>query len=175
MGCPSAMVPTDTGTYALALRLSGARRIRVGRLGLVDFPAGTYIYIGSAVGPGGLRARIAHHMKRASHPHWHIDYLRRVCRVEGNWHLIGERVECLWAHRLPRCQGVTSVAGFGCSDCCCRSHLFRVDDMWLEEVARSAFSEAEVNRAGLPPVKAGGTRTTVVHLYAQSTAPLVCR
>ena len=160
------MIPNDKGTYALLLRLARARRVRIGRLGLVDFPAGRYIYVGSAFGPGGLRARIAHHMKRASHPHWHIDYLRRVCRVEGNWHLIGGRVECLWAHRLPCCQGVTSVAGFGCSDCCCRSHLFRVGDAWLEDVARSAFGEAVVDRAGVPPVRAGGAGTTAGHSHA---------
>ena len=141
MTCPSAMVPTDKGTYALILRLARARRIRVGRLGLIDFPAGTYVYIGSAFGPGGLRARIAHHMKRSAHPRWHVDYLRCVCRVEGNWHLVGERAECQWAHRLSRCEGVTSVTGFGCSDCKCPSHLFRVVDTRLEDVGRSVFGE----------------------------------
>ncbi len=46
------------GTYVLVMRLGRLRRVRVGRLGVQEFPAGLYLYVGSAFGPGGLRARI---------------------------------------------------------------------------------------------------------------------
>ncbi|MBE0698753.1 MAG: DUF123 domain-containing protein, partial [Anaerolineaceae bacterium] len=71
-------VPGLCGSYALHLVLTGERSIRVGRLGEIVFPAGDYIYLGSAWGPGGLRARLAHHVRIASSPHWHIDWLRRI-------------------------------------------------------------------------------------------------
>jgi hypothetical protein len=41
--------------------------------------------LGSALGPGGLHARIAHHQKLSPRPHWHIDCLRVHCRVHCNW------------------------------------------------------------------------------------------
>ena len=123
------MTLADKGSYALVLHLPRRRRIRVGRLDLVDFPPGCYIYVGSAFGPGGLRARIAHHMKRAVRPHWHIDYLRRAADVMEVWYVTDKRMECTWAERLQGAKGVTMpVAGFGASDCGCPTHLFRVGD-----------------------------------------------
>jgi Uri superfamily endonuclease len=51
------------GTYALVLSSSSDRRIRIGKFGLLHIRPGFYIYVGSAFGPGGLGARIAHHRK----------------------------------------------------------------------------------------------------------------
>lgn len=121
----TASIPSAHGTYALVLHMSRSRRIRIGRLGTFSFPAGHYLYVGSAFGPGGLRARIAHHMKRATHPHWHIDYLRQAADVVDVWYTAGKRLECAWARRLSKGACVyTPVAGFGSSDCECPAHLF---------------------------------------------------
>ena len=42
-----------------------------------------FIYVGSALDPGGVRARITRHCRGVKSKHWHIDYLRdavtRVC------------------------------------------------------------------------------------------------
>ena len=138
------MIPAGKGTYALILQLSLPCRIKVGRLGLMEFPAGLYIYVGSAFGPGGLRARIAHHMKRASRPHWHIDHLRRVCDVEEVWYVEGERLECTWARRLLRNSAAVPVPGFGCTDCRCNSHLFRVDAAHAERPISCTTGKATV-------------------------------
>ena len=119
------MIPADPGTYVLVLHVRRSRRIRIGRLGTFILPEGHYLYVGSAFGPGGLRARIAHHTKRAACPHWHIDYLRRVARVVAVWYVVGKRLEYVWARRLIRAQSVVvPVVGFGASDCGCRAHLF---------------------------------------------------
>jgi Uri superfamily endonuclease len=37
---------------------------------------GYYLYLGSALGLGGLRTRIADRQKPSLRPHWHFDYLR---------------------------------------------------------------------------------------------------
>lgn len=138
------MIPGDKGSYALILRLSRSRRIRVGRLGVLDFSAGHYLYVGSAFGPGGLRARIAHHLRRATRPHWHIDYLRRVCTVEDVWYVEGKRMECVWAKRLQGSPGVSAVPGFGCSDCRCYAHLFGVSALHLAQVSNPVVGERAV-------------------------------
>jgi Uri superfamily endonuclease len=51
------------GTYALILSCSTNIRVQIGRLGTMLLQPGYYVYLGSALGSGGLRARIAHHQK----------------------------------------------------------------------------------------------------------------
>jgi len=63
------------GTYALVMRCSSDQQVEVGKLGSLRLQSGFYVYVGSAFGPGGLKARIAHHVKISERPHWHIDYL----------------------------------------------------------------------------------------------------
>jgi Uri superfamily endonuclease len=57
------MTDAEPGTYALLLKLDKQERITIGKLGTFDFPAGYYLYVGSALGPGGLRARLARHRR----------------------------------------------------------------------------------------------------------------
>jgi len=66
-------------TYLLALWLSRPEIIAVGRLGPHLFPAGWYLYAGSARGPGRVTARVgrhARHVGASKRAHWHVDYLR---------------------------------------------------------------------------------------------------
>ena len=70
------VIQPKPGTYALILSCTSNARIQIGRLGTMQLQRGYYVYLGSALGPGGLRARIAHHQKLSPRPHWHIDYLR---------------------------------------------------------------------------------------------------
>ena len=56
------------GTYALILSCSTDFGIQIGRLGTMRLQPGYYVYLGSALGPGGLRARIAHHQKLSPDP-----------------------------------------------------------------------------------------------------------
>ncbi|HEX9029228.1 MAG TPA: DUF123 domain-containing protein, partial [Anaerolineales bacterium] len=55
-------LPAAPGSYVLYLRLSQRLELGVGRLGRLSFPAGEYLYLGSAGGPGGLRARLGRHI-----------------------------------------------------------------------------------------------------------------
>jgi Uri superfamily endonuclease len=115
------------GSYALILRAFTHGVVRIGRRGCLSVAPGFYVYVGSAFGPGGVRARVAHHTRIAQRPHWHIDYLRRWALPEEAWytHDACPR-EHDWADLFRQSAGASEpLYGFGTSDCQCRSHLFR--------------------------------------------------
>jgi len=117
-------VGSGRGVYALVLRV---RRpgvcVQVGALGELRFRAGCYCYVGSAL--GGLRGRLGRHLSsRHGRRHWHVDYLRERSRVAGGavWRT-PHRDECRLSRQVSRlAEG--DVAGFGATDCHCRSHLY---------------------------------------------------
>ena len=131
------------GTYVLALWLDASRTISIGRLGRFAFPSGWYLYVGSARGPGGLRARLQRHWRRVASGkrlHWHVDHLREHAIWGGAWARCSEQqLECAWADALRRLPDASTVAqGFGASDCRCLTHLVRVSSMpgadWFADV-----------------------------------------
>lgn len=105
--------------------MENARHLRVGRRGVFFFPAGYYLYVGSA--RGGLRQRIERHLREEKKLRWHIDYLLPHAQLrEVWWTTQEERLECLWSSLLSRLPEThCPVPGFGSSDCRCFSHLFR--------------------------------------------------
>jgi Uri superfamily endonuclease len=117
------------GTYALIFSAYRKSQLKIGKLGTLQLKPGFYIYVGSAFGPGGLKARIAHHRKRASRPHWHIDYLSSFLELIEIWHTYDPiHREHQWAKTLSGTRGATiPLIGFGSSDCRCNSHLFYFD------------------------------------------------
>ena len=140
------MSSSTIGTYVLALRLPAPQTICIGRLGEIRFPAGWYLYVGSARGPGGLAARLARHRRREDKRfHWHIDYLRAVTTLVQMWTSPGDvRQECAWATAAAALPGASVVAPrFGASDCRCPAHLFhyarqpQVNE--LEETLKNRF------------------------------------
>jgi hypothetical protein len=79
------IIEPKPGTYVLILSCASNARIQIGRLGTMQLKRGYYVYLGSALGPGGIRARIAHHQKLSARPHWHVDYLRAHTRLHSVW------------------------------------------------------------------------------------------
>lgn len=125
------MSGTETGgTYALVLSVPEATTVDVGALGPISVPAGGYAYVGSAFGAGGF-SRVARHRRVAAGTHdvrhWHIDYLlgEDLVSVCGVIALPDRDCECPLAREL----GVGPIAGFGASDCDCRSHLAHRDSV----------------------------------------------
>ena len=113
------------GTYALLLQTADHTAVQVGRWGLMTIRPGFYVYVGSAFGPGGVRARVSRHCRKNKSRHWHIDYLREVATLESVWYSHRRtRLEHRWAKALAKLNQVEAVEGFGCSDCNCESHLF---------------------------------------------------
>jgi len=116
---------SQAGTYAIIFRCSGSERIAVGRLGGWEFGNGYHVYVGSAFGPGGIRARVLRHHRGEKARHWHIDYLRdRMCFIEAWYSHDFERREHLWAGVMSSLNFPQHLKGFGSSDCDCFSHLF---------------------------------------------------
>ena len=151
-------VPANKGTYILFLRMRADRILRVGRIGELPFRRGFHAYIGSALGPGGLAARIGHHLRVPGRPHWHLDYLRPFVEPAMLWYAESAvRFEHQWALLLASSFAEsTPTPGFGCSDCRCPSHLLhfpRIPAMrdFLRRFtrrSRSGFRLTEVRIAG---------------------------
>jgi len=133
----------DKGVYCLVFS-NPACTVRVGALGPVAFRPGWHVYVGSALGSGGL-ARLERHTalsrNRDRPPKWHVDWIStNPCfTLRATVHAVtGERVEC----RLAEALGGETVPGFGCSDCGCRSHLFYRRSSPLSEVTAAFRSLA---------------------------------
>ena len=121
------MIRSDAspGTYLLLLACERVVRLSIGRLGMMTTRPGYYLYVGSAFGPGGIRARIGHHAKRAARPHWHLDYLRLKADPVDAWCVVDAHLEHDWARSLLQDRDTAlALKGFGASDCSCPTHLF---------------------------------------------------
>jgi len=117
------------GAYCLCINVREDTVVEVGALGKITFPKGEYVYVGSAL--NSLEPRVERHMHTSTGDHdvthWHIDYLLRepatsiqtVYVVETD-----ERLECTIAGKVA--EHGRPVKGFGCSDCRCVSHLYKV-------------------------------------------------
>lgn len=120
------------GTYALLLQTgwTTVERVAIGRRYQLPLTPGWRIYVGSAFGPGGVAARLAHHRRLAKRPHWHIDALRRYAALEAVWFSHDPvRRECLWAAVLAEDLGGSPPPfRFGASDCRCPAHLYGFHD-----------------------------------------------
>ena len=123
------MLSSEKGSYLLTLRAKSFVSLQVGSLALFGLEPKQYLYVGSALGPGGLRARLNHHLKTALKPHWHIDYLRQHAEIERIFYCISsDRLEHIWATALSQTDYCNvPLRNFGSSDCNCPAHLFSLE------------------------------------------------
>lgn len=112
------------GAYLLALRLRAAIDVGLSQAAPGRLAPGWYIYVGSAWGSGGLRARVTRHFQRSKKMHWHIDRLTVYSAEMAALVAVGGR-ECALVGRLLDSQRfAVALAGFGSTDCRqCESHL----------------------------------------------------
>lgn len=111
----------DQGSYLLLLTLPAETAISVGSLGKILFPAGYYLYAGSA--KRNLAKRLDRHLRKTKNFHWHIDYLREAA---SSCHALPFRTQDDLEHVLAATlAGIAdwSIPKFGASDCSCPSHL----------------------------------------------------
>ena len=126
------------GTYCLCIKNSEDKSIKIGALGSLFFEKRYYIYVGSAL--NSLIPRLERHLKTSTSNHhvtrWHIDYLLREKPVEIEAIYIIEsdrRLECEISNKVD--QHGEPLKGFGCSDCKCVSHLYKVENYdFLEKI-----------------------------------------
>ena len=115
------------GIYVLIVEISKTICANIGALGLLTFPSGLYAYVGSA--QNNLELRVKRHQSSQKRLFWHIDYLlsNEAANVIGVYYTQGEKAkECKIARLLDK--NAESIAGFGCSDCHCESHLFHAEN-----------------------------------------------
>ncbi len=107
-------------TYQLRIHVAQALALRIGALGEFAFPAGDYVYTGSA--KRNFEARIARHLRREKKIRWHIDYLLVAPGVQVTEVHRSDGAECALNQATP---GTIPSPGFGSSDCRhgCGSHL----------------------------------------------------
>ena len=109
---PGVGLPSLPGTYALMLRCSEHSEIPVGKLGVLAAQPGFYVYVGSALGPGGLASRVGRHCRREKSLRWHVDYLRAMAQIEEVWYATGKNHrECRWASVLQSLPGASVPLG----------------------------------------------------------------
>lgn len=146
------------------MQLSEQQQIKVGSLGLLSLKAGWYLYVGSAFGPGGVKARCGHHRKVSSRPRWHIDYLRRFAPLREIWFTHDPaRREHQWAGVVNKQRGTEMpLPGFGASDCDCKSHLFYTAkrpsfDGFRRRTYRALTGHAAIKRECIVPPTEGAS------------------
>ena len=131
-------------SYCLVLRLSIPREVAVGRLGQFRFPAGYYLYTGSA--KAGLGHRIRRHLNRNKTLKWHIDYLRQYAEIEKIWWCeSGQASECALREAASKLsQAQLLVKGFGSSDCRCPAHLIYLPTRPILKSLKELMPNAEL-------------------------------
>lgn len=116
-------LPDAPGAYALTFRLDDPATLPIATLDNPVLAAGTYVYAGSAFGPGGIRARVSRHLRAEKKAHWHIDHLSaRADCIDVKTYPGGR--ECALVAELLAAGADVPVPGFGSSDCYdCAAHL----------------------------------------------------
>jgi Uri superfamily endonuclease len=117
-------MPDRRGAYVLVLRLDEPIHIEFPRVACDQLIPGWYVYLGSARGSGGIRARVKRHFQHRKKAHWHIDRLT-VRAVEMAALAVVDGYECeLVGKLLESLQFKVAAAGFGSTDCrLCEGHL----------------------------------------------------
>lgn len=119
------------GTYVLVITLGSELITEVGALGNHLFPAGDYLYVGSAM--GGLDQRVSRHIRRDKTVKWHVDHITVSADSIIAYESYPDPVpECTLASIALSCGMIPFGKGFGSSDCSCGTHLFSVTEGSLE-------------------------------------------
>lgn len=109
------------GCYCLIINLDDSSKIKIGKLGRIEFEKGYYVYVGSAM--NYLESRLKRHLSSKKKLHWHIDYLLKKAKISDIIYNESERkIECDLSQYIS--SRTCGIEGFGCSDCDCKSHLY---------------------------------------------------
>lgn len=141
-------LPSLPGTYVLLLKLSHPLNVAVqGRVYMLE--PSIYVYVGSALGPGGLRARVLRHFLKGKSVRWHIDQsTEEVSPLLVAYAVSQLKLECRVVREILREGFYVPARGFGSSDCNCPAHLLACPYV-LPHCLRSALRA--MLRAGLEP------------------------
>lgn len=118
--------PAQKGSYILLIRVEKLLEGMLRGKPYVLTP-GFYAYCGSAMGPGGLKARIQRHSRMDKKVHWHVDQVTTRAPVIAAG-ISTSASECALVDQLMRQPGTgIPVPGLGSSDCKrCSSHFLKL-------------------------------------------------
>jgi len=140
-------------TYVLVVLVKCFEELNVGSLGQQTIEPGIYLYVGSARGFGGLKARLRRHISRDKKMRWHIDYLTAhpctgVYGAVAIYHERSMKLESTTAEALMRCgRFAPAIRGFGSTDTEDETHLLKCLDKDPENCIAEALRciEADMN------------------------------
>lgn len=121
-----ASLPAAPGAYLVLIDLTEPTALPLAKVERTHLSSGLYVYAGSARGPGGIRARVARHLRRGKKRHWHVDHLTEAAAALAAIPVPGGN-ECALVQTLVESGGYeTPLPGFGSTDCRhCASHLLK--------------------------------------------------
>ena len=129
------------GVYVLIIQVDKDADVNVGALGKLTFEKGLYAYVGSA--QTNLEKRIRRHFRKEKRKFWHVDYLldNAAAKITTVFFKNADKSEECETAKIINERG-RAISGFGCSDCNCNSHLFRIGDYrFLQETMQVFTSE----------------------------------
>ncbi len=122
----------NQGVYLLIYHLPYRKSLIIGQMGLKEFRAGYYLYIGSA--ERNLQQRINRHLRERKKFFWHIDYFSLHAKLYKAIPIrTSAPLECDLAQAVKEISE-WEIPGFGSSDCHCSSHLFGMPKNPLQNV-----------------------------------------
>jgi len=131
----ASQLPKAVGSYILVMQLAEDKTITIGKLGVFKLRAGSYYYVGNAMGGGGLASRVGRHFRADPDKklRWHVDYLRAEMTVIGCWvWQSATRLECAIVQQLTELandnEPLSCIVKVGSSDCSCLGHVFYLKD-----------------------------------------------
>lgn len=111
----------NKGSYIISGFLNGDKKIKIGRIGYLNFKRGWYLYVGS--GMAYLKERVKRHFKKNKKKHWHIDYLiPDLKNLKAFLIHSSKSLECEISMEISKISN-GFIEKFGSTDCNCKSHL----------------------------------------------------
>jgi len=129
------------GIYCLLINVKKDINPKIGALGKILLKKGNYVYVGSA--QNSIEKRVSRHFSQNKKIKWHIDYLLVNSNVDikkAFYKNADKEQECKTALFLNSRE--ESFEGFGCSDCRCYSHLFKLES--LKNLNKLNFKEFKI-------------------------------
>ncbi len=145
------------GTYVIILSIQDLYYLKINKKEF-QIKKGIYIYVGSALGFGGISKRIERYFQIFNgikrNKHWHIDYLiPKAKNIIVIYAETNEKYECKLFQSLKNIiKNIEIIKGFGNTDCKskCGSHLLYLGDIEIENIIEKVIESFK--RIGLKPL-----------------------
>jgi len=127
------------GAYLLVLDVTTKVRFHCGSLGKITIPKGLYLYVGSALGVGGVKSRVLRYFNRPLVGKWHIDKLLNTGKVSIRAVICifsSSRVESMIYNELMRTGFKATIKRFGSTDTKDETHLLYSQTSLSNTIAR---------------------------------------